>query len=999
VADELVLGLDLGTSSIGWGLINLSDRSKPIVDSGVRIFPEGVDRTRGEKSLNQERRTARSLRRQTYRRVRRKRRLLQSLRGANLLPEDMGALHNILNDAINYPVYQLRTKALDEELSHYEFGRALYHLGQRRGYLSNRKTGAEKDGAVNAGIQTLNEEIKQASARTLGEYFAGLERQGERIRSFYTARQMFVDEFEAIWNRQTQFKPNLKAHKKRIFNAIFDQRPLKVQKHLIGKCQFEPDRKRAYAATLVAQEFRLWQNLNNLKVLFADGSERFLNEKERLKLYESLKTAKSKSWGAIKKSLGFYEADRFNLERVRKTGLPGNQTAAIVSAAIDKKRWKAMPTRQQEQLVFDLLNIEQEEALKRRLVNHWKLDNETAARLVEKSVSFPRGVMHLSHKALRKILYHLRARTSPEAVGIRYDEACGLAGYHHSDRPDKPPEEFLPLFNRNLRNPMVERAIHQVRRVVNAVIREYGQPGIIRVEMARDLMNSRKQREEIQNRQRDNEKANREAKKFLEEEAGIPNPGGGDLLKYRLWVECGRQCVFTGKSISVHQLFGDAPVFEVEHILPYSRTLDNGYMNKTLCHTDANREKGKRTPKEAFSGSRYDEILQRAKKLPLGKFRRFSVDLEKTDRDFVSQQLNETRYIAREVKDYLSCLDCKVESVKSGEITAVLRRSWGLNNILSDSGEKTRLDHRHHAIDALVVALVSRGTVQQFSRCHAFGTYGQLRMENLPCPIDDIRRHAEQTVTQLVVSHKTNHKIKGALHEESLYGLTGNRDEHDVPEVVIRKPVASFKNKKQLEEIRDPAIRAKALSRLDEAGGDIKKALQDKENPFGFATKKGKFVPIKSVRCVSNRSVTQVGQGLRARQVYTRGNHHIEIVELIDRRGRPEWKARAVVTTLEAMRRHARGLPVVDDSSSESERFICALHRDDMVELEDKECKGERIICRVQKMDVNGRLVFRKHMDADISDPKKEIRFTAGSLRKSAPRQIRVNCLGKVGNR
>lgn len=994
MASEHILGLDLGTASIGWCLVNPQSTENPIADMGVRIFPEGVDRSQGEKSRNQDRRLARSLRRQTYRRARRKRKLMLALQDADLLPREHTELNRILKDGTSYPAYQLRRRALDEELTQHQLGRALYHLGQRRGYLSNRKTGSEKDGAVSSGIESIQEGCISEDARTLGEYFAILENQQQAVRGFYTSRQMYIEEFNAIWQQQQNFKPKLSGHKKRIFNAIFEQRKLKLQKHLIGKCGFEPNRKRAYAATLVAQEFRLWQNLNNFKVLFSDGTERFLNEKERLKLHGALDTAKSKNWGAIKRLLGFYESDRFNLEKVRQSGLLGNQTAAIVSSAIGKALWRAMPHQQQEQLVFDLLNIDQEEALIRRLTCGWNLDLKAAATLVDKSLSLPKGVMHLSHKALRNIVEHMRAKTSPEARGIGYDEACRLAGYHHSDQSNTEKLNRLPLFNRDLRNPMVERTLHQVRRIVNAIIQQYGKPGTIRLEMARDLKNSARERANIKRRQSLNEKANQQASRFLQGEVGLASPSRNDMLKFRLWLECDRQCVFTGKSINCCQLFGSSPVFEVEHILPYLRTLDDSFMNKTLCYVNANRDKGNRTPKEAFSGTQYDEILQRAKKLPQAKFRRFGLDLDQLETDFVSQQLNETRYIAREVKDYLSCLNCKIEPIKGGQITAILRRSWGLNNILSDTGEKTRLDHRHHAIDALVVALTSRHVVQQFSRYHSFGQHGQLRMENLPCPIEQVRHRTENAINQIIVSHKINHKVNGALHKEFLYGLTGEQDKRNVPEVVIRKPIHSLKNEKHLKEIRDEVIRNMAIDRLSEAGGDTKKAFQDPENPFGFTTKKGEFVPIKSVRCTAHRSVTKVAHGRRARNVWTMGNHHIEIIETKDKKGQPKWQARAVVSTLEAMRKQAQGIAIVDRSSNDSERFIFALHANDMLELN---YKGERIVCRVQKMDINGNVVFRPHADATI-DHKTQIKFTVGSFRNSAPKLLLVNCLGKVRN-
>ncbi len=994
---KLILGLDIGTASIGWCLIDNKPALTTIIDAGVRIFPEGMDRSRGEKSLNQDRQVARSLRRQTYRRARRKQKLLHALQTAELLPKSQKKLDELFSRS---NPYQLRAMGLDKQLTPHQFGRALYHLGQRRGYLSNRKTGLEKDGAVAKGINALQSEMQDGKFRTVGEYFASLDPSQKRIRGCYTHRSMYQSEFNALWQAQLPFNPGLnEAHRQRIEDAIFFQRPLKSQRHLIGNCIFEPDRKRAYAATLAAQEFRLWQNINNLKILHqATGEERWLTDEERLELYGFMGLSKTKGWALIKRHLGFLENDRFNLERVRKSGLLGNQTAAIVSGAIGKKSWNKLSNRQQEQLVFDLINIESEAALKRRLISHYELPNEKVEKLVPKSLELPKGVMHLSHKAIRKILPCLNQVSTPDNRGITYDKACEMAGYKHS-MPDRPSTvSLLPLPTENLRNPLVERALFQVRRVVNAIIREYGKPEIIRIEMARDIKNTAKQRGKIEKQNKENEKANQAAEKFLREEMGFANPSRQDKLKYRLWLECNRECPFTGESISAHELFVE-PIFEIEHIIPYTLCLDDGFMNKTLCHRDANREKGKRTPYDAFSGNqnRYDEIISRANKLPPAKFRRFARDAE-TIGDFVSQQLNETRYIAVKTKEFLEQLkDVRVEPIKGGVITAQLRHAWGLNNLLGENGEKTRLDHRHHAVDALVTALTTRKTVQaitQYVNTERALHYGEVRLQDYPAPISSLRQKAEKIIREIIVSHKANHKISGPLHNEFFYSL---QHDEETPRAVIRKNLVDCKDR-DLEKIRDPKIRQLALDQRSRFTS-CKEAFENADNPFGMTTKSGRFVPIKKVRIAYNRSLTPIGKSLSAkndkrRNVWTRGNHHIEIFECTDKKSEVAWGAR-VVSTLEATLRNQKssGTPVIQTDHGEGKRFVMAFHPEDMVELD---YKGQRLICRVQKMDMNNIIVFREHQDADIKNWKKEIRFKPSSLKESNPKLLQISCLGKV---
>ena len=754
MTEPSILGLDLGTSSVGWALF----KGQTLIASGTRIFPEGMDRKQGEKSLNQDRQQAKSVRRQLYRRARRKRKVEQLLVSLDLLPVQK-ELRELL--FIKHNPYEVRALALDQKLEAYQLGRALYHLSQRRGYLSNRKTGDEKDGAVAEGIRDLRNRLLDKGCRTLGEYFFKVFDE-DKIRGCYTHRQMLIDEFNVIWQAQTPYFEQLtEKNRKVLFEGIFYQRPLKMQKHLIGFCELEPERRRAYSATLQAQEFRLWQTINNLSVQLQSGAVISLSSEQKKTLHELLSTAKSRSWKAIKNNLGFLEGDHFNFEKHRPSGLLGNGTAAILCKEITPSVWHDWDQDKQEQLVFDLLNIESEKALFKRLRGKWQFSEEQSKALCDKSLGFAKGMMAYSHKAIRNLLPFLQQ-------GKLLHEAIAEAGYK-AQSEDVVQVSQLPLFDKNLRNPMVQRALYQVRRVVNAVIREYGMPDVIRVEMARDLRNNAKRRADIAKNQAQLERQNTEAASFLVEEKLLPNPTRQDKLKYRLWKECDGVCPFTGKSVSAHQLFTTAEV-EVEHIIPYSRCLDDSYMNKTLCFRDANQKKGNATPYEAFSGAEYEQILQRVKKFPRKKRERFNQDVRKFTDDFVSQQLNETGYIAKETVSYLRQLGCKVEAVKGG-VTAKLRHAWGLNNILSDGPQKTRDDHRHHAIDAMVVAMTSRQAVKDINTYSRRSLSGRFRLVDYPEPVSDFRGLVAEAVDCINVSHKTQHKVKGALHEDTLYGV------------------------------------------------------------------------------------------------------------------------------------------------------------------------------------------------------------------------------------
>lgn len=1014
---QTILGLDLGTSSIGWALIEENPTPKKIIDMGVRIFPEGVDRTKGEQSLNQDRRDARSLRRQGYRRVRRKQKLLNALQDAKLLPKNRDQLDEIM--LLN--PYELRSKAIDEKLEPYELGRALYHLGQRRGFKSNRKTDSDKeDGKVYDSISNIDSEIKAKGCRTLGEYLNSLDPHEERIRGRYTARRHYEQEFEKIWNAQFAHHPKLPGvnSRKRIYEAIFHQRPLKIQKHLVGFCEFEPNRKRAAAATLLAQNFRLWQNINNLKVTFADGTERFLTDKERLTLGEKLSSSKRMTWEKVRKALDFPErSTMFNLERTYKSGLMGNQTAAMLSSALGKKTWKALGERKQEELVTDLLTILDEEGLLKRLRRHWRFDEEIITKLLK--VRLPKGYMHLSSRAMRNIVPHMKRAETEHNQGLNYADACQAAGYDHT-KPQEERTDALLLFPGKaartkrrkgkeiipnhasellqphlqigeLRNPMVERALYQVRKVVNAIIRLYGKPDIIRVEMARDLKANRRQREEMEKRNRSNEKLNDEAKKRLQEYDPIAyaHPSRSDLIKYRLWEECEQVCPYTGKSISMDSLFGSEPQFDIEHIIPYSRCLDDSYMNKTLCERHENETKGNLTPAELYSkkSEKYQEVLARAKKLPYPKFKRFSLDAIKDLGDFVSQQLNETRYIARQAVAFLSQLGVKVEPVKGGT-TALLRHAWGIGGLLSDDGNKTRLDHRHHAVDALTVALTIRSAVRGLSTSYLRN--GRLRIEEQRQPMPNLREQAIEALEQIVVSHKPQRKLKGPLHEETLYGFSGDHDEKGNKLITIRKPLSQLKEK-DLELIKDWKIRKLAKAHLAKHG-DMKTAFGQTPTNFTIPTNNGEAVHINRVRIQYPLNVQAIATDKRKRHVKTGSNHHMAIYSATNDKGEEKWIGK-VITTLQAAQRKVRNEPIIDTQGEENTDFRMALHINDMVEMTHN---GKRIICYLQKMDQSSRAIFRPHNDAtEKADRTFQISKTPETMRKSDLKLLEVDSLGK----
>ncbi len=287
---ERILGIDTGTNSLGWAIVEREGDECRLVERGVNIFAEGVKMEKGnEKSKAAERTEHRAQRRTYWRRKVRKVRLLTILTKHHLCPPLEGDALREWRQGGAYPSdeaflawqrtedkdgvnpYRFRHICLTQRLDltdltqRYMLGRALYHLNQRRGFLSNRKDAAdgEESGKVKTGISELSQAMKAAGCRYLGDYFYQLYERGEHIRRRYTARnEHYLAEFEAICERQ-QIDDDLRRELRR---AIFTQRPLRSQRATVGTCTFEPSKPRLALSHPLYEEFRLWQFVNNIRI-------------------------------------------------------------------------------------------------------------------------------------------------------------------------------------------------------------------------------------------------------------------------------------------------------------------------------------------------------------------------------------------------------------------------------------------------------------------------------------------------------------------------------------------------------------------------------------------------------------------------------------------------------------------------------------------------------------------------------------------------------------
>lgn len=1053
-SNPFALGLDLGANSLGWAIVALKNEiPAELVLTGARVFPsamEGDFDSGKEESRNRARRDARLHRRQLWRRGRRLKKTFSLLQRFELLPpgptptpQERQALVNNLDAAILssawfqakknsglYPEpdhvlpYILRAAALDEKLEPFFLGRALFHLAQRRGFLSNRKrvrkVGEDDEGAVKKGIADLRTAISESGARTLGELFARLSPSQSRIRARWTARDMYENEFAKIWDAQTPHHPTLLTQDRRrlVVQAIFYQRPLKFDEDTVGNCELEPSEKRAPAYLLISQRFRLLDKVNNLKILPPGEPETALTAADRKKLVQELELKGDRTFDQIRKLLNLTKEYDFNLERGGEKKLPGNRTAAQFYAALSQ-RWLGMNDAQRNLLVEYIHAFEKTDKLAGAAQKKWDLDGVTAREFAQ--ISLEPNYLNLSRKAMERLLPLLDQGLPFGAARKRvYPEAFEA----------KEPLLLLPPVSQciQIRNPAVMRSLSELRRVVNAIIRAHGKPAEIHIELARELRKPKKAREEISKKNRENGKARREAAERIIKEIGIPRPSSDDIRKVLLAVECDWICPYTGRQISMRSLFSE-PQFDFEHIIPFSRSLDNSFVNLTLCHNEENRNcKGNRTPHEAYVGNpaRYAEVLGRVshfkgrRHLIAEKMRRFKIgkeDLESLLAHFTSRQLGDTAYASRLAASYLGRLyggvvdaDGKKRILTpSGQITAYLRNEWRLNGILNDgpttnggAALKTRDDHRHHAVDAVVIALANDGSIKALSdAAQRAPAERRRRFASLQAPWPNFVDSVREQIYSVIVSHRVSKKVSGALHEETLYSVPPGGEAN--AERRVRKLLSSL-SPAEVQAIVDPGVKQLVTSKLTALGGDPKKAFADPKNLPSFSTKDGRTIPIRRVRIAKAVPTFQLGAGPSKRNVASESNHHIEIFAELDRDGRElQWDGE-VVPLHEAFRRVKAHEPVVGRDHGAQTKFKFSLMPGDILECE--KAKGSRQLWVVRSISqfTTGRieLGFVSLVDArlkkEIIAARQFIRVGPDGLRKWNTRKVALSPLGEISD-
>ncbi len=736
------IGLDIGTTSVGWSVLNTDLNGEPnrIIDMGVRIF-DAAEHPKDGSSLAAPRREARGARRRNRRHRHRMDRIKNLLQRENIISKD--ELINLYNSNGLTDVYKIRYEAIERLLTKEELARVLIHIAQRRGFKSNRKNEDKKSDAGKL-LTATNENVQYMEEKgylTVGEMlykdekYSNIKRNKGGDYSNTFLRQQIIDEINIIFEKQKSFgnKYITDDFIEKYLDIVQSQRDFdegpgeqspysgnQIEK-MVGNCTFEKNEKRGAKACYTFEYFNLLQKVNNIRII-SDNNKRFLSDEERKTIIELCHKTEKVDYNKIRKELGLSDKEYFSslsygnqdIDKVEKTKFQYLAAYHEMRRAFDKlyKGYIEKISIEKRDVIGTVLTYyKTDEKIISSIENYDFSDDEKQVIINMKNFS---KVGNLSLKAMRKITPYLE-------IGMTYDKACIEAGYDFKAHKNENTRKYLPKLPDDIyeiTSPVVKRSINQTIRLVNALIRKYGSPAMINIELARDMSKSFAERKVIEKQQKENADNNQKVYNEIKNTFGIVKPSGQDIIKYRLWQEQQGICLYTNTPIKAELLF--TPGYcEIDHIIPYSISFDDRYTNKALVIAQANREKGNRIPmdyvksKDDFIGIVNAVIKNRAKRQKLLKVH--LTDEEQSEMKQRSLQDTQfiTRFMANYIRDNLAFDETytgkqKVISV-NGAVTSYMRKRWGITKIREDGD-------LHHSVDAVVVACVSQGTIQKVTK-------------------------------------------------------------------------------------------------------------------------------------------------------------------------------------------------------------------------------------------------------------------------------------------
>lgn len=774
------LGLDLGITSIGFALVK-TDENK-IVKAGVHLF-ETAENPKTGASLAAPRREARSKRRSNVRHRMRLNAVLTVLKKLGFQDVDR-ITETPSTQRFNYNPWALRSEGLERKLTDFEFGMAIYHIAKHRGFRSSRidnsnEKDKENDGKMKSAIQGLQHDFESSSSPTIGHFLyeklktLGHARNTSGNYSCTPLREWIQTELKLLCEKQIELgqpkvTPELYA---KLDEIIFFQRPLKSIAAKIGNCSIFTNEKRAVKHAFSSELFVFWQKTNNLRIC-SEQEERNLTPNEKKILLEKALEVKQLTFKQLRKLLNIEPQMQINLQGPGDKDskvffeCKGYHTLRDAVEAVDKNLWQSMKGDNEllDHIATVLSTHFDEHEIESELVKHPGLTTADPALITKlcEITSF-KGTVNLSLKAINTLMPYL-------TEGKKYTDALNTAKLDGKIIVNKSNKESLLPPVEKTNNPVVDRALSQARKVANAIIREYGLPREIKIELARDVGKSLKERKAIEKEYKANEDRNTTAKEVLES-WGFESPTKDLVEKYKLWYEQKNTCPYSGQNISIADFKSEK--VQIDHIIPYSRSFDDSFQNKVLVFAEENQNKKDRTPREWLSAEKWHQFEGRVRDMystNKKKLRNLLIE-EFDDQALINRNLNDTRWISRWFKEHIKEKLEGVENVDctKGGITYTLRRQW------LPGQPKDRLQHTHHAEDAILIALSSASLIHKITKDEQRKSYQGSNHSpiTLPHPWETFSEDVNHAISEIQISRMPNRKYSGAATKETIMSYRG----------------------------------------------------------------------------------------------------------------------------------------------------------------------------------------------------------------------------------
>lgn len=1020
------LGIDVGVASLGLAIVEVDNagNEKRVIQGYVRTWsvPEG----------GEARRLARSQRRIIDRKQSRLKRLSKIFL-------DYGFGHPIKKlpkELLDKSPIKLRAKAIGEKISIDELQRVILHMAKHRGsnafdpeQLANDESdnGDSESRITLAGIKALEKEMKEKNFQTYGQYLRWREKRGFPTRinqektgnqkyAYYPSRALLKEEFNLIWGTQKGYHDGLTdSFKEKLEQELFLQREIKLPPP--GNCPYIQTEERLPRTSRLFHIRRIYEEVNNLRFFDRDLNELPYSREQRDNLVTWLMDGNDLTKTKIKSICDLKHTTKINFERVKTRD-------KIAKYPFSKKdisgQWMEIGDSLQDQILAILCSYHKNRKARIRseISRVATLDEKTIARLLTiKENNSLQGYGRMGLTATKFIIEELKSdhtlssREAEDRAGLKHAMTYDGVIYErlpyygeiltgHTLKPvwvsRKKPTDQPPNTNQyeekhgRIPNPVVHVALNQIRHTVNAIIDEYGVPWEIYIELARDLAMNQEARSVYESTIRKNTRLNDDIrKKLIEIDV---NPTRHNIQKYKLWEGQGYTCIYTGHCISLTQLYeGEV---EIDHLLPYSKTIDDSMMNKVVCFKDANAYKNNRTPYEAFGDNenpKYDwsGIIGRIESFPQGKQDRFLENALTRFQDnpdyWPNRFANDNSYIARVTGQYLTSLYGKPGSVVSvsSRMIGLLRHGWGLNKVLNNKEEniKRRDDHRHHFIDALVVAFAKRSIIKEIQtsarRCEQansakfvdkISTPMGMESENFVTCIRDIAKKVQ-------ITRKQDHSRHGQLHEDTLRGIAFNSSARDDDKSYVSRTKVKLANFNTLDELKKKRFRdtlpnrheieiakanlAKIKTQMEELCIEAENVLLEEKQRHENQGLKGPKITSgtiynKAVKLSGEKEMSQsflYYENLKLTNIRREGNrfiggyiggrnHRMDIYK--DKQGRVKWQ---VISMMEA-----NDNSFIPEAEKKGSTFIWSAHKDDTLLINNPDNQTERIRVTVMKI-------------------------------------------------